>query len=83
MKNIVMLIVIGIVFAFSETWCFSEEQSNHICFSVIDANKDGKVTFEEFEKFFKNDIKKFDTIDADKNGVITHDEYHKQLGHGS
>jgi len=83
MKNTIMLLVIVIVFAFSATWCFSEEKSDHICFRSIDANNDGKVTYEEFEKFFKNDRKKFDAIDMDKNGVLTHDEYHKQLGHGS
>jgi hypothetical protein len=47
------------------------------------ARNDGKVTFQEFEKFFENDNERFKAADLDKNGKLTHDEYHKLFAHGS
>ena len=55
----------------------------HICFKSIDANRDGRVTFEEFKKFFGEDQRKFDATDLNSDGKLSHDEYHKSLGHGA
>ena len=54
-------------------------------FSALDENKDGQISYEEFEKgimelktnkYSKDDIKKlFDKIDVDKNGKIDYTEF--------
>jgi len=61
----------------------ADEQKDHVCFRAIDSNKDGNVTFQEFEKFFENDEEKFNEADMNKDGKLSHDEYHNILGHGS
>jgi Ca2+-binding EF-hand superfamily protein len=61
----------------------AEEKKGHPCFRQIDADRDGAVTFEEFEAFYGKDKEKFNGIDLDKNGKLSHDEYHKSLGHGA
>ena len=63
--------------------CGAEEKKGHVCFRQIDANRDGAVTFEEFEVFYGKDKEKFNSIDLDKDGRLSHDEYHKSLGHGA
>ena len=63
--------------------CWADEKKDHICFRVLDSNKDGMVTFQEYEKYFRNDKAKFNEADLDKDGQLTHDEYHNLLGHGS
>ena len=77
------ILVIGIFLISSVTFCFANEKKDHVCFRVLDSNKDGVVTFDEFEKFYKNAKAKFNKADVDKNGKLTHDEYHGILGHGS
>ena len=83
MKKITVIFLMITLSIVSTTFCLAEEKKSHTCFRVVDADKDGKITFEEFEKFFGNDIERFKAADLDKNGQITHDEYHKLLGHGS
>jgi Ca2+-binding EF-hand superfamily protein len=61
----------------------ADENKGHICFRVLDTNKDGLVTLQEFEKFYKDGQKQFNMADANKDGNLTHDEYHEILGHGS
>ena len=63
--------------------CWADEKRDHICFRIVDSNKDGVVTFQEYEKYFGNDKPKFNEADSDKDGLLTHDEYHNLLGHGS
>jgi hypothetical protein len=59
------------------------EKKDHVCFRVVDANRDGLVTFQEFEKIYGNDTETFERADGDKDNQLTHDEYHQMLGHGS
>ncbi len=74
-----------IIFAifFSNSLTMANEEKGHICFRVIDADNDNKVTFQEFEKYFGKEQEKFKAIDLDKNGTLSHDEYHKSICHGS
>jgi Ca2+-binding EF-hand superfamily protein len=67
---------------FSNNFAFSGEEKGHICFRIVDKDKDGKVTFQEYTKYFGEDKKKFEAIDQDNDGNLTHDEYHQSLGHG-
>ena len=83
MKKITVIFLMIILSIATANLCLAEEKKNHTCFRVVDADKDGKITFEEFEKFFGNDNERFKAADLDKNGILTHDEYHKLLGHGS
>ncbi len=61
----------------------AEEQPGHICFRKIDADQDGKVTFDEFAAYFGNREKMFRAGDANGDGWLTHDEYHDFVGHGA
>jgi hypothetical protein len=49
----------------------------------VDADKNGEVNYSEYQAYFGNDRKGFDTADLDKNGTLSHDEYHERLGHGT
>lgn len=45
-------------------------------FDAMDANKDAKVTWEEFKAAYPAMTRAaFDMIDADKNGYLTHEEW--------
>jgi Ca2+-binding EF-hand superfamily protein len=61
----------------------ADEKKDHICFRVLDTNKDGLVTLQEFEKFYTDSQEQFNMADVDKDGNLTHEEYHEILGHGS
>ena len=61
----------------------AEETKDHVCFRILDNDKDGMVTFEEFEKHYADDEARFRAADADQDGQLTHDEYHDLLGHGT
>ena len=80
-KSAILLIVIFLTS--SVALCLADENKDHVCFRVLDSNKDGMVTFQEFEQFYKNGKEKFNEADVDKDGKLTHDEYHNILGHGS
>ena len=56
---------------------------NRFCFKIVDSNKDGEITFQEFEKYFENDNERFKEADLDNNGKLSHIEYHELFGHGS
>jgi len=77
------ILLICVFLTSSITLCFADENKGHICFRVLDVNKDGMVTFHEFEQFYKNGEEKFNKADVNKDGKLTHDEYHNILGHGS
>ena len=79
--SVILLIVICLTS--SVALCLADENKDHVCFRVLDLNKDGMVTFQEFEHFYENDKEKFNEADVDKDGKLTHDEYHNILGHGS
>ena len=74
------MIIISIT---SSNFCLVNKKKNHTCFRIVDSNKDGDVTFQEFEKFFGIDKERFKEADLDKNGKLSHDEYHELIGHGS
>ena len=83
MKSYFLLFAMVITIFISSVFCFGSEKKDHICFRVIDADKDGKVTFQEFAKVFGDDKEKFAATDLNGDGRITHDEYHQSLGHGA
>ena len=78
-----VLVFVSILLLTSISISIADENKNHVCFRVLDSNKDGFVTFEEFERTYENDKAKFDLADGNKDGKLTHDEYHDLLGHGS
>ena len=83
MQKTMALLLIIISLALSVNLCLADEKKDHVCFRVLDSNKDGLVTFQEFEKFYKNKKEKFHDADKDEDGKLTHEEYHDILGHGS
>ena len=83
MKKLIVFILMIIVSITSANFCLANEKKNHVCFRIVDSNKDGEVTFQEFKKYFGNDNEIFKKADLDKNGKLSHDEYHEFLGHGS
>ena len=83
MKNCFLMFIVLITFFTLNTFCLGNEEKGHICFRVIDADKDGKVTFQEFMKVFGDDKGKFNKIDLNDDGNLSHDEYHQSLGHGA
>jgi Ca2+-binding EF-hand superfamily protein len=83
MKKTSAILLITIFLTSSVALCLANEKKDHVCFRVLDSNKDGMVTFQEFEKFYGNDKEKFNDADMDEDGKLTHDEYHNILGHGS
>ena len=83
MKKTATVLLITIFLTLSVAICLADEKKDHVCFRVLDSNIDGNVTFQEFEKYYGNDQKKFNKADMDEDGKLTHDEYHDLLGHGS
>ena len=83
MKKTATVLLITIFLILSVAICLADENKDHVCFRVLDSNEDGNVTFQEFEKYYGNDQKKFNKADMDEDGKLTHDEYHDLLGHGS
>ena len=62
------------------SFCFAgDSEEDHICFTRIDSDKDDSATFEEFKKFYGDDLEKFKKIDQDDDGKLTHDEYEEYL----
>ena len=83
MKNcLIFCLIIFVIFASNEL-CFGNETKDHICFRVIDTDKDGAVTFQEFREVFGDDRAKYDKIDLNGDGKLSHEEYHQSLGHGA
>ena len=83
MRKTSAILLITIFLTSSVALCLATEKKDHVCFKVLDSNKDDMVTFQEFEKFYGNDKEKFSDADMDDDGKLTHDEYHNILGHGS
>ncbi|PLX53903.1 MAG: hypothetical protein C0611_02845 [Desulfobacteraceae bacterium] len=83
MKKITVFLLMILISMTSANFCLGNEKKNHTCFRIVDSNKDGEITFQEFEKFFGNDTERFKKADLNKNGRLSHDEYHELLGHGS
>lgn len=84
MKSISVICLILITALVSTPLSFAvEEEKGHICFITIDADKDEKVTFEEFVEYLGDDKEKFKSVDQNGDGKLTHDEYHESLGHGA
>ena len=79
MKKLTVFFLMIIVSITSANFCLANEKKNHPCFRIVDSNKDGEDTFQEFAKFFGNDNERLKEADLDKNGKLSHDEYHKLL----
>ncbi len=64
----------------SLSFCFADGGGeDHICFSRVDSNHDGNANFQEFKKFYGDDLEKFKKMDQDNDEKITHDEYEEYL----
>ena len=83
MKTCFLICIVAVTILISNSFCLGDEEKNHICFKSIDADKDGKVYFQEFKKYFGDDEIKFEEIDLNGDGYLSHDEYHQSLGHGA
>jgi Ca2+-binding EF-hand superfamily protein len=83
MKRIGVILMLVSFLAVPAFPCWADEQKDHVCFRAMDADNDGKVTFQEFGKYYGDDKAKFSAADLDEDGHLTHDEYHDLLGHGS
>ena len=83
MKKFGLLMLFFLAWATLVTPGLADENKDHVCFRVLDTDKDGKVTYAEFEKVYGDDKQKFKEADTDNDGNLTHDEYHFFLGHGS
>ncbi|MGD8901473.1 MAG: hypothetical protein PVF39_15410, partial [Desulfobacterales bacterium] len=68
MKKTATALLITIFLILSVAICLADESKDHVCFRVLDSNKDGNVTFQEFEKYYGNDQKKFNKADMDEDG---------------
>ncbi len=83
MKGRCVVILLASLLVVSSVPGWADEAKDHICFRALDADKDGRVTFEEFAKHYGTDEARFKAADADQDGQLTHDEYHALLGHGA
>ena len=83
MKTYLSICFVIIAILFTSAFCLAGQEKKHICFKIIDADRDGKVTFQEFEQFFDDAKDKFASIDLNGDGILSHDEYHQSLGHGA
>ncbi|MBW1804680.1 MAG: EF-hand domain-containing protein [Deltaproteobacteria bacterium] len=83
MRTWFLICAVVITMFISTAFCFAAEKKGHICFRTVDADKDGKVTYQEFKNTFGDDKAKFKAIDANDDGTLSHEEYHKSLGHGA
>ena len=83
MKKTLFFAIVVIIIFISNAFCLGNEKKDHVCFRIIDADKDGIVTLQEFTKIFGDDKSKFDEVDLNNDEKLSHDEYHQALGHGS
>jgi hypothetical protein len=83
MKIIIATLFVTIFLTTSVAITRADEKKDHVCFRVLDSNKDGVVTYQEFEAVYGDEKDKYDAADLNKDGKLTHDEYHDLLGHGS
>ena len=83
MKKTVAMVMLALILTAPTTLSWAAEDKDHVCFRVLDADGNGIVTRQEFEKVYGQDSEKFSQADADKDGKLTHDEYHAILGHGA
>ena len=82
MKGVVAVLMVICMISWG-SFVMADEGKDHVCFRALDANHDGLVTLQEFERVYKDAADRFKAADADKDGKLTHDEYHESLGHGS
>jgi hypothetical protein len=83
MKIAITTLFVTIFLTASVAFSWADEKRDHVCFRVLDSNKDGVVTYQEFEKIYGDAKEKYDNADLNNDGKLTHDEYHDLLGHGS
>ena len=76
-KSLILIFAMIVAAGTAPSW--ADEKKDHICFSVLDANEDGVVTYDEFKKIFGDEKSKFDAVDLDKDGELNHDEYHDNI----
>lgn len=76
--------LLGLLLLFNTTGApGAEVKGAHLCFRVVDADRDGVVNFAEFAKHYGEDRPRFEAADTDQDGLLTHDEYHAVLGGGA
>ena len=80
MKKYIILSIALFTLISSLSFCFAgDSDKDHICFMRIDADQNDIATFEEFKKFYGDDLEKFKKMDQDDDGQLTHDEYEEYL----
>lgn len=80
MKKAIVVCLSLFALLFSAPYSFADDSAeDHICFKRIDSNHDEIVTFDEFKKFYGDDLKKYQAMDQDNDGKLTHDEYEEYL----
>jgi len=80
MKNYIILSMALFTLISPLSFCFAGDSGeDHICFTRIDADQNDIATFEEFKKFYGDDLEKFKKMDQDDDGQLTHDEYEEYL----
>lgn len=83
MKRSITTLTVVLTLACAPILSWAAESKDHVCFKVLDADRDGMVTFTEFETVYGDDQATFDAADGDQDGKLSHDEYHRMLGHGA
>ena len=83
MKTLIAVMIIAMSITTTAAFSLADEQKGHVCFRVVDTNRDGVVTFEEFKEVYGDEQEKYTSADQNKDGKLTHDEYHVMLGHGA
>ena len=62
MKTYFSICFVIIAILTTSAFCLAGAEKNHVCFKIVDADKDGKVTFQEFKQFFDDGKEKFGAI---------------------
>lgn len=83
MKFILSLAAIFLLVFGTASAAMGGKPKDHVCFSILDADGDGRVTFAEYNAYYKDDRQGFAAADTDGDGALSHDEYHARLGHGA
>ena len=83
MSRLSAVVLAALSLALASPWSLADEKRDHVCFRTLDADQDGRVTFQEFEEYYGSDPSPFKAADADQDGTLTHEEYHGLLGHGA
>ncbi len=83
MNKVILMMISALLIVSPAALGLAGESGDHVCFRVLDTNRDGVVTLPEFEAHYGQNEEAFSAADANQDGHLTHAEYHASLGHGS